>query len=481
LAGIRRQLLLYALLLLLMGTGVLLILRRGAALETGPPLPGILSSQGAGAESGTAGGPGDNLRHPLAILLIQIVVIIAASLSAGAFFRRLAQPAVIGEMVAGILLGPSFLGTLFPAAQSFLFPPSSLEALRLLSQIGVILFMFVIGSEIDTIQIRRQAHAAVLVSHVSIVVPFFLGTALSLLLYRPLAPPRIPFAAFALFLGVAMSITAFPVLARILHERGLAGTPLGNTALACASVDDVTAWCLLAVVVAVVRAGGVPRALLTMLLALLFTGIMLFVVRPQVSRRIADEETPARRGRWLVAGTLVLAFSSAWITEMIGIHSLFGAFLAGIVLSERPRLRAYLRDRLETVGTVLFLPLFFAFAGLRTQIRLLDDSRSWAAFAAVLAVAIAGKLGAGALAARWTGQSWCDALSIGVLMNTRGLIELVVLNIGYDLGILSPRMYAMMVLMALVTTCMTGPLLSLLERLRNGLAGTGAAPARPGH
>jgi Kef-type K+ transport system membrane component KefB len=471
-AGLRRQILIYGMILLILGSGILLILRRGARLERGHLPPILQTGESPAAAAGGSGGAAlsENLRHPIAVLLLQVIVIIAASRAVGAVFRRLAQPAVIGEMVAGILLGPSFLGFLFPAAREFLFPPSSLGVLQSLSQIGVVLFMFVIGAEIDTLQIRRQAHAAVLVSHVSIIVPFFLGTALSLFLYRSLAPGGIPFAAFALFIGVAMSITAFPVLARILHERGLAGTPLGNTAIACASVDDVTAWCMLAVVVAIVKAGALSGALLTILLALLFTFAMLFIARPLVASRVADEAGTPARGRALVAGALVLAFASSWITEAIGIHALFGAFLAGVVLSDQAKLRAFLRDRLETVGTVLFLPLFFAFAGLRTQVGLLDDAGSWIACAGVLAVAIAGKLGAGALAARWTGQSWHDALSIGALMNTRGLIELVVLNIGYDLGILSPRMYAMMILMALATTCMTGPLLSLIGRRREARA-----------
>jgi len=371
------------------------------------------------------------------------------------------QPAVIGEMIAGILLGPSCLGMLSPGAQAFVFPAASLDTLQLLSQIGIILFMFVVGIELDVQHLRQRAHAAVLVSHASIVVPFFLGVACSLFLYHTLAPAPITFRAFALFMGIAMSITAFPVLARILEERGLSTSSLGSTAIACAAVDDVTAWCLLAVVVAIVQADGLSGALLTIGLTLLFIGIMLFLLRPWVCRLLGTEAETRSNG--LTAGVLTFVFAAALCTEVIGIHALFGAFLAGVIMPSHTRLRIFLRERLETLSAVLLLPLFFAFTGLRTQIGLLNDWQSWAVCTGIIAVAISGKCGGSVLAARWTGLSWPDALTIGVLMNTRGLMELVVLNIGYDLGILSPHIFAMMVLMALTTTFMTGPLLALLE------------------
>jgi Kef-type K+ transport system membrane component KefB len=388
-------------------------------------------------------------------------VIIIAARGLGQLFLKMGQPAVIGEMIAGILLGPSCLGMLSPGAQAFVFPVASLGTLQLLSQIGVILFMFVVGIELDVQHLRQKAHAAVLVSHASIIVPFFLGVACSLLLYRALAPAPISFRAFALFMGIAMSITAFPVLARILEERGLSTSSLGSTAIACAAVDDVTAWCLLAVVVAIVQADGLSGALLTIGLTLLFIGIMLFLLRPRVCRLLGTEAETRSNG--LTAGVLTFVFAAALCTEVIGIHALFGAFLAGVIMPSHTRLRIFLRERLETLGAVLLLPLFFAFTGLRTQIGLLNDWQSWAVCTGIIAVAISGKCGGSVLAARWTGLSWPDALTIGVLMNTRGLMELVVLNIGYDMGILSPHMFAMMVLMALTTTFMTGPLLALLE------------------
>jgi Kef-type K+ transport system membrane component KefB len=300
------------------------------------------------------------------------------------------------------------------------------------------------------------------VSHASIVVPFFLGVAFSLLIYERLAPAAIPFSAFALFMGIALSITAFPVLARILDERRLTSTPLGAVVIACAAVDDVTAWCMLAVVVAIVKADALAGAAWTIALALGFILLMLVVIRPLAARVLrveGGEETPSKR---LAAGVLIFVFASALLTEAIGIHALFGAFLAGVVMPSNSRLRGFLRERLETFSSVFLLPLFFALTGLRTQIGLLDDWTSWLLCAALIGVAIAGKLGGSMLAARWTGMGWKDAFAVGTLMNTRGLVELIVLNVGYDLGILSPRIFTMMVLMALVTTFMTGPLLSWL-------------------
>jgi Kef-type K+ transport system membrane component KefB len=417
-----------------------------------------------------------NLEDPLPLLLLQVVVIVVAARLMGGLFRRFRQPAVIGEMVAGILLGPSLLGWVWPQTQAFLFPHDSMGALRLLSQIGVVLFMFIVGIDLDAAHVRSMAHAAVWVSHLSITVPFLLGTALSLWLYRTLAPAGTHFSAFALFMGIAMSITAFPVLARILEDRGLTRTPLGATAIACAAVDDVTAWCLLALVVTLAKATALSGALITFVLTLAFVALMLLVIKPLAARLLRGEV----EGEALVAGALAFVFLSALATEVIGIHALFGAFLAGVALPRHSSVRAYLRRRLETFASVLLLPLFFAFTGLRTQIGLLDDLRGWLVCLAVIGVAIAGKLGGSMLAARATGMPWGDSFALGALMNTRGLIELIVLNLGYDLGILSPRVFSMMVLMALITTFMTAPLLQLhaaVKRRREPAAATADAAA----
>jgi Kef-type K+ transport system membrane component KefB len=414
---------------------------------------------------GTPGTPAPS-PHTLSTLLLQIIVIVVATRVVGHLCTRIRQPAVIGEVLAGILLGPSLLGLVAPAAHAFLFPPQSLEILRLLSQIGVILFMFIVGIELEMEFVHRKAHSAVLISHASILVPLFLGTAFSLVIYQSYGPAHLPFRVFALFVGVAMSITAFPVLARIIEERGLAGSAIGNLAIACAAVGDVTAWALLAVVVALVKTSGLGGALLSIALAALFTAAMILVARPWIARSIGRDGEGQDLPGWRVAGVLVFALTSALVTEAIGFHALFGAFLAGVVMPPDARLRAFLRERLETISSALLLPLFFAFTGLRTEVGLLNDWQSWVVCAAIIAVAIAGKLGGTAIAARWTGMSWHYALFIGTLMNTRGLVELIVLNIGHDLGILSGRLFTMMVLMALVTTFMTGPLLGLLEWAR---------------
>jgi len=404
-----------------------------------------------------------HLREPLSILLLQIIVILIAARLINGLFLKVGQPPVIGEMIAGIILGPSFLGLLFPKALSFLFPTDSMGTLRLLSQIGVILFMFIVGMEINARQLQEKARAAVIVSHASIIAPFFLGVTVSLLIYRPFAPPNIPFTSFALFMGVAMSVTAFPVLARIIEEREMSNSYLGSTVIACAAVDDVTAWCVLGAVIAVVKVNGIGASALTILLAPAFTAFMLCILKPRLGRLIGEDVEIRKNGNGIVVGALALAFISAFITEVSGMHALFGAFLAGAVMPNDSRVRSFLRDKLATFSSAALLPLFFAFTGLRTQISLLNDWQSWLACAGIIAVAIAGKLGGSMMAARWSGMSWTDSVSIGVLMNTRGMMELVVLNIGYDLGILPGRIFAIMVLMALVTTCMTGPLLSLVE------------------
>lgn len=405
----------------------------------------------------------ENLRSSLSILLLQLIVIVVVARLVGRLSLKLGQPPVMGEIVAGILLGPSLLGLVSPATMAFLFPVSSLEILKLLSQIGVALFMFVVGLELDVQLLRQKAHTAIMVSHASIVVPFFLGVALSLFLFQSLAPANTSFTAFALFMGIAMSITAFPVLARILEDRGLSRTRLGGIAITCAAVDDVTAWCLLALVIAIARADGLSAGVLTIGLAIAFIGIMLFLVKPLFARLIKADPNNDRYNRGLVALILAFVLASALLAELIGIHALFGAFLAGVVMPPTAEVRRVLKEKLETFSLVVLLPLFFVFTGLRMQISLLNDWNSWLLCGLIILIAIAGKLGGSMFMARWTGLDWRDSFSLGVLLNTRGLVELIVLSIGYDLGILSPRTFAMMVLMALATTFMTGPLLSLVK------------------
>jgi len=485
-----KNLVFYVAVLALFGAGTYAVLTYGSHLQTAvassaPVARLAAKSSGAlpahpadYAAPGIAQGLVDNLKQPLALLFLQVIVIVLAARGLGSLARRLGQPPVIGEMIAGILLGPSLLGALAPAAQGFLFPAGGLAPLKMLAQIGVTLFLFVVGIELDVKHLREKAHAAVLVSHASIVAPFFLGSAFALVVYRSLAPAGLHFTTFALFIGVSMSITAFPVLARILEDRRLTKTHLGSTAIACAAVDDVTAWCLLAVVVALAKASGLGGAALTIALTLAFVVFMLRFVRPRVAQAVA-RRPQIRTGTGLLAAIFSFVFASALATEVIGIHALFGAFLAGVCMPPDAELRRFLRERVETFSSVFLLPLFFAFTGLRTEVGRLADWRSWALCAGVIAVAITGKLGGSLIAARWTGMGWADSFALGALMNTRGLVELIVLNLGYDLGILPPRIFAMLVLMALVTTCMTGPLLAGVEWLRRGESAVAARSGAP--
>jgi len=380
-------------------------------------------------------------------------------------------------MLAGILLGPSFVGWVSPAFFQFVFPAPSLGTLRMLSQIGVCLFMFVVGMGLDVGQLRPHARTAVLVSQVSIMFPCLLGVAISLFLFSTLAAPHTTFLAFALFIGISMSITAFPVLARILEERGLTKTALGSTAIACAAADDVTAWSLLAFVVAIVKAGGLAASALSIGLVLVFVGFMLFWIKPRMprwfSRAVPSGSAPSKG---VMGSVLTFLFASALVTDVIGIHALFGSFIAGVVMPPQAGLRQFLKVRLEHFSSAFLLPLFFAFTGLRTQVGLLGAPTGWVICAGLILVATVGKLGGAMIAARMSGVSWLDSFALGVLMNTRGLVELVALNIGYDLGILSPRIFTMLVIMALVTTGLTGPLLGLTEYLR-GRKVLAASPA----
>jgi len=410
-----------------------------------------------------------NATGPLSRLFLQLLVIIVAACFAGSLAARLGQPAVVGEMIAGILLGPSLFGLLAPSAFAFVFAAPSLEPLRLFSQIGVCLFMFAVGMELNVSELRKQVQTAIVVSHSSIVIPYLMGATLALFLYQNLAKPGASFLAFALFMGISMSITAFPVLVRILKDRKIFDTPLGSTATACAAVDDVTAWTILAFVVAIARSTSVAGAALNLGLVLVFVALMLLVVKPGLPRWLGRRALEnAEPGKITLAVVLAVVLASSFSTEMIGIHALFGAFLAGVVMPSGSSFRGKLTVRVENISSVLLLPVFFAFTGLRTQIGSLGSLHDWAICLVIIGVATAGKLGGSALAARLTGADTRSSLQLGALMNTRGLMELIALNIGYDLGILSQRIFAMLVIMAIVTTVMTGPLLTLFggRRLR---------------
>jgi Kef-type K+ transport system membrane component KefB/nucleotide-binding universal stress UspA family protein len=397
--------------------------------------------------------------NPLTLLITQMILVIGLSRLLGVGLKRLGQPLVIAEVVAGILLGPSLLGLIAPGAMDALFPKSSLPQLGMISQVGLVLFMFLIGLELDPALLRDRGRTSVIISHTSIVVPFALGALVASWLRGHLSEPTVPFSSFALFMGVAMSITAFPVLARILAERRILRTKVGALAITCAAVDDVTAWCLLAFVVSIVRAHGLGEAVRTTLFALVYIAAMLFVVKSFLARLAARARTKSSLDQNVVAVALVMLLVSSMVTELIGIHALFGGFALGAVIPKERGFAQALAEKLEDVVVVLMLPLFFAYSGLRTQIGLLDSPRAWAICGLLIAVACLGKFGGSFVAARLLGLRWREAGAIGILMNTRGLMELIVLNIGLDLGVISPLLFTMMVLMALVTTFVTTPLL----------------------
>jgi Kef-type K+ transport system membrane component KefB len=394
-------------------------------------------------------------------VLVALMLVIVMARAIGALFARLAQPPVIGEILAGILLGPSVLGRLAPHTSAYLLPPEVAPFLGVLSQIGVILYMFLVGIELDPALLRKRGHATVAISHASIITPFVLGALLALLLYPRLATGDVPFTCFALFLGVSMSVTAFPVLARILTDRRMHKSRMGVIALTCAAVDDVTAWCLLAFVVSVVQARA-AGAIWTAGLAVGFILLIIFAVRPAMSRLAL---LYGERGR-LTQGVMALVFvgllMSALATELIGIHAVFGAFALGAAIPHDSSLARELTDRLEDIVVVLLLPAFFAFTGLRTQLGLVSGGSQWALCLLVIAVASIGKFGGSFAAARWTGLGWRESSALGVLMNTRGLMELIVLNIGLELGVISPTLFAMLVVMAVVTTLATTPILHVI-------------------
>jgi len=468
---------LYLIIVSVVGLGIFFILHAGNQLPS--PVSRLLSesvpvatpnstpASGSSFFAAVQSGLRQNATNPLSRLFLQLFVIIGASGVVAWLFTRCGQTAVIGEMVAGMLLGPSFFGLLASNAFQFIFAASSLDTLRLLSQVGVCLFLFAVGMELDMSEVRRKAQTAIVVSHSSIVIPYFLGVALALFVYSDLAQPGASFLAFALFIGISMSITAFPVLVRILQDRGIFKTSLGSTATACAAVGDVTAWCVLAFVVAIARATSVAGAAFNLGLVLVFIALMLFVIKPKLPTWLGYQalERP-NPSKGVLAVIFMVVIVSVLTTELIGIHALFGAFLAGIVMPTAAGFREKLVIRVENLSAVLLLPVFFAFTGLRTQIGLLSGAQDWLICLTIIAVATAGKLGGSAVAARLTGMNWGESLQLGALMNTRGLMELIALNIGYDMGILSQRIFTMLVIMALVTTIMTGPLVTVFGKTR---------------
>ena len=401
-------------------------------------------------------------------VVIHVLALLAAVIALGNLLswglKRIHQPAVIGEVIAGILLGPSVLGAVSPATMQLLIPSPEIDphglvvsSLKTIAQLGVVLYMFIVGLELNLYKVGRQAKSAIAISHASIVVPFILGSGLSIWLYPMLSTRDVPFTSFALFIGVAMSITAFPILARILTDQDLDQTDLGVIALSCAATDDVTAWCLLAFVVGVAQA-QIDSAVIVGVATILFIAVMFIAVRPLIVKWIRWAE-PRGLDQQATPLLLILLLCSALATEAIGIHAVFGAFLLGAVIPHDSRVAQSLSVKLHDVVTIMLLPAFFAVTGMNTRIGLISGMESWATCLVIIVVATAGKFGGTLLAARVIGLDWPTSSALGILMNTRGLMELIVLNIGLSLGVITPKLFAMMVIMALVTTIATAPIL----------------------
>lgn len=406
-----------------------------------------------------------NIMEPAAMLLLQIISILLVSRVFGFLFVKIGQPTVIGEILAGIVLGPSLLGYFFPEAYSFLFTPDSLSNIYILSEIGLVLFMFVIGMELDLSALKNKMGTTFVISQASIVIPYFMGMWLAYYLYEEFAAGQTDFISFALFIGISMSITAFPVLARIVQEKGLTKSHLGTISIASAAFNDVTAWCVLAAVIAISKTGSLYSSLFNIGLAVAYILVMMFLVKPFLKRIGEIYKNSEVVNKSVFAFFLLVLIISAYITQLIGIHALFGAFLAGVIMPPLPSFRKLIVDKVEDVSLTLLLPLFFVYTGLRTEIGLLNTPYLWWVAFIFIVVAVVGKFIGSAFSAKVLGETWKDSLSIGILMNTRGLMELIVLNIGYEMGILPPPIFVMLVIMALVTTFMTTPILSLINFL----------------
>jgi Kef-type K+ transport system membrane component KefB len=458
----------YVTLIVVFGGLTYLLFQRG--------LPSIVHSSAPVSPSGNESFPDSNwmlflksllanVGEPAAMLLLQIISILICSRIFGWLFAKMNQPTVIGEILAGIVLGPSLLGNLFPDAFHFLFAPESLGNLYIISQLGLILFMFTIGMELNLKSLRDKIGETWVISHASIIIPFFFGMVLAYYLYNDFAKGQTDFVPFALFMGISMSITAFPVLARIVQEKGLTRTHLGTLSLASAAIGDVTAWCLLAAVIAIAKTGSIASSVYTIAAALGYILVMLFVLKPFLRKIGEIYQNTEVLNKSIVAFFLLILVCSALVSQIIGIHALFGAFLAGVIMPPLPNFRKMMIDKVEDLSLTLLLPLFFVFTGLRTQIGLLNTPYLWGICGLITFVAIIGKFGGSMLSARFFGENNRDSLSLGILMNTRGLMELIVLNIGYEMGILPPAIFVMLVIMALFTTFMTTPAMSLIERL----------------
>lgn len=401
----------------------------------------------------------------IGLLLVQILVILVAARTMGWLFRKIQQPAVIGEIVAGILLGPSLFGKVSPELFTTLFPSESLPNIQLLSNFGLILFMFVVGMELRLGDIQKQLKSSLVISHAGIFIPFVLSLPLSYLIYTDHAASYTGFTPFALFIGIAMSITAFPVLARIIQENNLLRTHLGKLSLSTAAAGDITAWLILAAIIAISQSGSILSTGYNLIFLIAYLLVMFGIIRPlfRVAGKIYNNTEVISHG--LVGSIFILLLLSSFVTELLSMHALFGAFMLGLIMPEDLSFRKIITDKVEDVSIQLFLPLFFVASGLQTELGLIDSPEMWGLLGIFTLIAVVGKVGGSYIAARFCGEGKKSSLYLGAFMNTRGLMELVVLGIGYEMHILPPAIYAVLVLMTVITTVMTMPMIHTINAL----------------
>jgi len=397
----------------------------------------------------------------LLLILLDIVLIIGLARLVGLLFSRFHQPPVIGEIIAGIMLGPSLLGLLSKSLETTLFPTTIQPFLYLLSQIGLIFYMFLVGLELNLQSLRKQVKVAILISNVSVICPFILGVILAFfVLYSLNQPNSTAFLPFAFFIGAAMSITAFPVLARILTDTGLAKTPLGTLGLTCASVDDISAWCLLAIAIGITRNNQIGEAIPTLFGVSFYIVVMFTLGQKAFKYLLRNYDKTEYLNQGLLTFIYIVVILSAMLTEWIGIDVIFGGFIVGVILPKNNNLSKELTEKTEEFVSIFLLPIFFAYSGLSTNISLLNHPYLWGVCALIIIVAITGKYGGVYITSRILGINSQEAKALGWLMNTRGLTELIILNVGLKLGVISPVVFTLFVIMAIMTTIMASPLVA---------------------
>ncbi|MCC5815032.1 MAG: cation:proton antiporter [Leptospira sp.] len=395
--------------------------------------------------------------------LIQIILIMFLARLMGVYFRKNNQPTVIGEILAGILIGPSLLGWMLPEFQSFLFSNDQVEILEILSNLGLILFMFIIGMDIDLSFMKKRIDSMLIISGSGFYFPFLIGLGFAIYLYPKQNFSGVPFHEFGIFIGILLSITAYPLLARILHEKGLSKTNLGSMAMTSSAAIELCVWSILGLTLAMIKSNSWISLSITLTFTFLYTLIMIFLVQPFLRRLSEIYVSRENLTKTAMAIVFVFLFTSAFLTELIGLHALVGAFFAGVIMPSDLKLKSLISDKIDYVALVFLLPLFFALTGLRTDLTIFNESQNWVILFLIISIAILSKFFGSGIASRFVGFGWKDSISLGVLMNTRGLVELIVLNIGFQLGIISIQLFTIFVIMTITTTLLTGPTISKVQ------------------